>query len=190
MRRAAIPIAACVAALAACERGPASAPAGAPDPTSMPTASPTAIATSTPAPVPTPRTPATAILRAAVAVEPGAARVPLAPGAESVVDPAATFEVELSARSPDARLVLVDAREDHVPATSTRELAAGTRLTLTPSAPLVPGSRYALRLDGAVDRELHDEAGRGYGPVTLPLLAAGSPPPPEPKKPARKKNRR
>jgi hypothetical protein len=108
-----------------------------------------------------------------------------------VIDPAATFELELSARSADARLVLVDARDDQVPATSTRELAAGTRLTLTPAAPLVPASRYVLRLDGASDRDLHDDEARAFSAVSLPLLVAGSPPPPEPKtkKPVRKKRR-
>jgi hypothetical protein len=109
---------------------------------------------------------------------------------EVVVAPAATFEVELSTRAPDARLVLVDAREDLVPASATRELAAGTKLTLTPAAPLVPGSHYALRLDGASRRELHDEAGRPFSAVSLPLLAAGSPPPPEPKKPAKRRKHR
>ncbi len=107
------------------------------------------------------------------------------------MDPAASFEVELTGRVPDARLVLLDAREDVLPASGGRELAAGTRLTLVPAAPLVPGSRYALRLDGAGARELHDSAGRAYQPVSLPLLAAGTPPRPEPKQqPARKKKRR
>lgn len=130
-----------------------------------------------------------ALLRSAVAVEP-AARVALAPGAETVVHPAASFEVELSARAADARLVLVDARDDLVPATATREVGAGTRLTLAPAAPLVPASRYTLRIDGASDRPLHDDAGRAFAPVTLPLLAAGAPPPPEAKRPARKRHRR
>jgi hypothetical protein len=83
----------------------------------------------------------------------------------------------------------VDARDDLVPASATREVSAGTKLTLSPAAPLVPGSRYALRLDGASDRDLHDDAGRVFSAVSLPLLAAGSPPPPEPKKPARRKKR-
>ena len=152
------------------------------------TATPTAITSAGAAARPA-ATAATAILRAAVAVEP-AARLPLVPGSEVVVHPAATFEVELAARTPDARLVLVDAREDLVPASGTRELAAGTRLTLAPTAPLVPGSRYALRLDGAADRDLHDESGRPFSPVTLPLLAAGTPPAPEPKKPVRKRRHR
>lgn len=158
----------------------------------------TATASASPAPAPEPAgtasparppsAPATAILRAATALEPGA-RLPLTPGVEVVVHPAATFEVELSARASDARLALVDARDDLVPASSTREVGAGTKLTLAPAAPLVPGSRYVLRIDGASDRELHDDAGRAFSPVTLPLLAAGSPPPPEPKKPARKRKR-
>jgi hypothetical protein len=111
-----------------------------------------------------------------------------------VVDPRATFELELSARSPDARLALLDARDDVVPASGARELAGGTRLTVVPSAPLVPGSRYALRLDGAVERELHDAAGRPFAPLTLQILIAGTPPPPEPrakpKKKAKAKRRR
>lgn len=148
--------------------------------TSTATAAPTAARPPPPA--------ATAILRAAAAVEP-AARVPLTPGVEAVVHPAATFEVELSVPASDARVVLVDARDDLVPATGTREVGAGTKLTLAPTAPLVPASRYALRLDGASDRDLHDDAGRAFSAVTLPLLAAGSPPAPEPKRPARRKKR-
>lgn len=129
------------------------------------------------------------LLRSALALEP-AQRLPLKPGAEVVVDPGATFEVELSTRSPDARLVLVDARDDLVPASATREIGSSTKLTLAPTAPLVPGSRYELRVDGASDRDLHDDHGRAFSAVTLPLLAAGSPPPPAEKKPARKKLRR
>jgi hypothetical protein len=146
---------------------------------------------------------AAAILRGFAAVEPGVAcpaagerctqRTALAPGAEAVVDPAATFEVELSERAADARLVLLDGRDDLVPASGARELSATTRLTLVPAAPLVPGSRYALRVDGASSRELHDDAGRAYAPISVTVLAAGTPPPPEAKpekKPSRKKRRR
>jgi hypothetical protein len=143
---------------------------------------------------------AAAILLGVAAIEPASAcpafdgrctqRTVLAPGAEAVVDPAATFEVELSARASDARLVLVDARDDLVAASGSRELSSTTRLTLVPAAPLVPGSRYALRVDGAATRELHDEAGRAYEPVSVAILAAGTPPPPEPKKAERKKAER
>ena len=143
-----------------------------------------------PAPAPpAPPAPAASLLRSAVAVEP-TQRVALAAGAEVVVDPRSTFEVELSARAADARLLLVDARQDAVPASGGRELSAGTRLTVAPSVPLVPGSRYALRIDGAVGREIHDEAGRAYSPLTLAILVSGTPPPPEPKRPAPKKRRR
>lgn len=163
------------------------APSTSPGPDSIATSSPGAGSPGSTARPPSPA--ATAILRSAAALEP-AARIALTPGGEVVVHPAATFEVELSARVADARLVLVDARDDLVPASGSRELAAATRLTLAPTAPLVPGSRYVLRLDGATDRELHDDAGRAFSAVSLPLLAAGSPPPPEPKKPGRKKRRR
>jgi hypothetical protein len=132
---------------------------------------------------------AAAILRSAVAIEP-TQRIALAPGAEAVVDAAATFEVELSARAADARLVLVDARDDLVAAAGSREVSGTTRLTLVPSAPLVPGSRYALRVDGASTRDLHDDSGRAYGPVSVPILTAGTPPAPEPKKPPERKKRR
>jgi hypothetical protein len=142
-----------------------------------------------PSPAPPPIPSAAALLRSAVAVEP-AQRIALVPGGEVVVDSGATFEIELSARLPDAVLALVDGRDDLVASTSSRELAAGTRLTLSPAAPLVPGSRYVLRIDGASQRDLHDEAGRAFAPLTLPILVAGSPPPPEPKKPARRKKRR
>jgi hypothetical protein len=128
------------------------------------------------------------LLRTAVANEP-AARLTLTPGTEVVVDPRATFELELAARVPDARLVLLDAKEDFVPASSTREIGASTRLTLAPAVPLVPGSRYALRLDGASERDLHDDAGRAFAPISLPLLAAGTPPPPEAQTTAKRKKR-
>src|SRR6266540_1362259 len=207
-------LAVAAAALIGCERAPARAAAPGAAPTSTApsfatstapsfatsTATPPATATSpdpsiaassapVAPPVRPPPLPGGTLIRSAFAVEVDQ-RFPLAPGGEVVVDPAARFEVELSARAPDARLVLVDVREDLVSATGTRELGEGTRLTLVPAAQLTPGSRYALRLDGAADRDLHDESGRAFGPVTLPILAAGNPPPPEPKKPARKKKRR
>jgi hypothetical protein len=143
-----------------------------------------------PAPSTATRAPsATAILSSALALEPEAV-VTLTPGTEVVVHPAATFAVELSVPAADARLVLVDGRDALVPSRDVRELAVATKLTLAPAEPLVPGSRYWLRLDGAADRDLHDAGGRAFSSVTLPILAAGAPPPPEPKKPARKRKRR
>jgi len=164
-------------------------PPSAAEPTSLPSVP---AAPSPPAPPPSlpgATIPGATILRTAIAVEPGQ-RLALSPGTELVIDPQTTFEIELSARAADARLVLVDGREDLVPAQDARELSSGTRLTLSPAVRLVPGSRYTLRLDGAVQRELHDEAGRAFSAVTFPLLVAGTPPPPEPKRPARKKKRR
>jgi hypothetical protein len=164
------------------------APAPVADP---PPASPSTPAEPQPQPPPAPPAPSfdPPPLTTAFAVE-AAARLALTPSAEVVVDPAASFEMELAARLVDARLVLVDGRGDLVPATGTREVGAHTRLTLQPAAPLTPGSRYALRLDGSAQRELRDAGGRSFAPLMLPILAAGTPPPPEPKRPARKKKRR
>ncbi len=149
-----------------------------------------ASASSAPAQAPAPPTPsAAAIIRSATAVEPSG-RTALAAGVDTVVDPAATFEIDLSGRSADARLVLLDGRDALVAATSAREVGpASTRLTLAPAAPLSPGSRYVLRVDGAATRELHDAGGRAYEPVAHPLLVAGTPPPPEPKKPPKRRRR-
>jgi hypothetical protein len=106
-----------------------------------------------------------------------------------VVDPASTFEVEIAARLHDARLVLLDAADAHVAAGDVREVGSATRLTLAPAAPLVPGSRYVLRVDGAARRETHDAEGRAFAPLAFPLLAAGTPPTPAPKKPVRRRRR-
>jgi hypothetical protein len=69
-------------------------------------------------------------------------------------------------------------------------VGATSRFTLSPAAPLVPGSRYVLRLDGARTRELEDAAGRAFAPVSLRVLVAGEPPKPEPKPAPRKKRSR
>jgi hypothetical protein len=119
--------------------------------------------------------------------------VKLVPDVEAVIDSGSTFRLELSTGSADARLLLLDASDALVAASGTHEVGAATRLTLSPSAPLRPASKLALRIDGATTRELHDAAGAAYGPVTFPILVAGSPPPPEEKpkaKPQRKKRRR
>jgi hypothetical protein len=98
--------------------------------------------------------------------------------------------VELAAEIADGRILLLDAADAIVPASGTREVGATTRFTLTPAAPLVPGSRYLLRLDGARARELEDVAGRALAPLSLRVLVAGEPPKPEPKpKPAPKRKR-
>jgi hypothetical protein len=129
------------------------------------------------------------VLRAAVALEPSGTSVPLQ-ATETVVDPGATFRVELAATLTDVRVVLLDRADAIVPASETREVGQATTLTLAPAAPLVPASHYTLRVDGARERELHDAAGHAFAPVTLPILVAGEAPKAEPKKAATKKKRR
>jgi hypothetical protein len=153
-------------------------------PTPASTPPPTATATPTEAASPPPSMP----LARVAALEPSGP-APLARDAETVVDPAASFELELSGRLTDARLVLLDSADAHVAARSTREVGGQTRLTLAPASPLVPGSRYVLRVEGAGTREVRDGE-RAYAPLSFPLLAAGTPPPPEPKRKAKKRKRR
>lgn len=141
-----------------------------------------------PEPEPTPAGPASILplVRAAAAVEP-AGPAPLPSDGEAVVDPGASFEVELGAVVPEVRLVLLDAQDAHVAAEAARELGETTRLTLVPAAPLAPGARYVLRLEGLSARDLRDAADRTYAPHSFALLVAGTPPPPEPKKPPRRR---
>jgi hypothetical protein len=123
-----------------------------------------------------------------VALEP-AGTTALSSDVETVVDPASAFEVELALPTADARLVLLDASDAHVPARVVREVGTVTRLALTPAAPLVPASRYVLRVEGWSERGLHDAEGLAWGPRPFALLVAGSPPPPEPKRSPRAKRR-
>jgi hypothetical protein len=109
--------------------------------------------------------------------------------AETEIDPASSFLVELSGKLRDARLVLLDPANAHVPAKSTREVGKITRLTLAPSSPLVPGSRYVLRVEGASRREIRDGA-RSYAPFSFRMLASGTAPPPEAKKQAKSRQRK
>jgi hypothetical protein len=105
--------------------------------------------------------------------------VPLArDGSLTLVDPGSSFRVEVAARISDARLILLDAQEALVPASGTTEVGSSTRFTLVPAAALRPGTSYSLRLDGVAGREFHDDSGRGYRPLSLPLRATGQPPAP------------
>jgi hypothetical protein len=122
------------------------------------------------------------LVRVAAAVE-LAGPAPLASDGEAVVDPGASFEIELGAVVPEVRLVLLDAQDAHVAAQSVRELGETTRLTLVPAAPLAQGARYVLRLEGLSTRDLRDADDRAYAPHSFALLVAGTPPPPEAKKP-------
>jgi hypothetical protein len=125
------------------------------------------------------------LVRLAAVVE-SAGPASLAGDGEAVVDPGASFEIELGAAVPEVRLVLLDAHDAHVAAQSVRELGETTRLTLMPAAPLAPGARYVLRLEGLSTRDVRDADDRAYAPHSFALLVAGTPPPPEPKKPARR----
>jgi hypothetical protein len=100
------------------------------------------------------------------------------------------FEVVLSITAPDARLVLLDLKDAAVAAEEAHEVGQSTRLTLAPSAPLTPGRRYTLRIDGASTRELHDTAGKPFAPSTLAVLVAGTPPAEPKQQPTRRKRRR
>ncbi len=138
---------------------------------------------------PPPEQPLPAPLSAAEALDPSGGRVGLSPGAEAIIDPASTFRVVLPGRSDDARLSLVDGADALVPATSAREVGETTVLTVAPTRPLTPASRYLLRVDGVRGRDLHDAAGRSAGPVELPMVVAGSPPEPARKAVRRKRGR-
>jgi hypothetical protein len=146
----------------------------------------TSTQTSTATPTATPAPPAP-VSRANVH-EPGGA-APLSRDGETVVDPAASFEVEIEGHVADARLVLLDAADAHVPATGSREVGTTTRFVLRPAAPLVSGSRYVLRVEGVGEREMHGAGGRAFGPCSFVLLAAGTPPPPEPKRKPKRRRR-
>jgi hypothetical protein len=182
----------CLVAAAACWGAPRVAAAGS---TATATATPTATPRPTPTISPVPGAPAAPRPRPALlphsraaAIEP-AGPAPLAQDAETVVDPASSFHVELPGRIADARLVLLDASDAHVEARSTHEVGGKTQLTLAPASPLVPGSRYVLRVEGATAREVR-EGDRAYAPISFTLLAAGTPPPPEPKKKPKKLRKR
>jgi hypothetical protein len=106
------------------------------------------------------------------------------------VDPAARFQVELAVPLIDARLALVDSDDALVAAAESHEIGATwSRFLLVPDAPLRPGTKYALRIDGASDREAHDADGRAYQITVWELRTTGEPPPPEPA-PKKAKRRR
>jgi hypothetical protein len=118
----------------------------------------------------------------------GQASTALAAGAPTTVEPESTFEVRVSARLREARLVLLDAQDLLVPATVDSEMSeAGSRFTLLPQEPLRPGSAYLLRLEGIGGRVVRSATDGSYEPLVLPLRVSGSPPPRPPPKKAKKK---
>lgn len=170
-----------LALVLACSRAPA--PVSEPPPPPPP---PPAAAEVEPPPPPSPA-PAASVVREATAMQPGDIAAALTQEGEVSVDPSATFRVVLAGASRDARLALHDAADAAVPAAATVEIGETTVLTLSPAAPLMPGSRYVLRLDGAVTRELHLD-GRSFTPAGFAVKAAGVPPPPA-RPPQRKRSR-
>ncbi|HEY7725645.1 MAG TPA: hypothetical protein VH880_09940 [Anaeromyxobacteraceae bacterium] len=96
---------------------------------------------------------------------------------ESTVAPGATFRLLAAVPLADARLALYDADEALVPAAESAEVGStGTRLEVRPARRLRRGGRYALRLEGAAGRELHDVAGRPYRPVSFTVVVSAEPP--------------
>jgi len=176
--------------VAACERPapPPEPPPPSPAPTARPAPGPEApqapaAADQGPGPVP--------LLRATATARDAGDEQVLGKDGETEVAPSARFRLEVAVPLADARLVLLDPQEALVPAETAAEIGtAASRFSLSPSRPLRPGARYALRLEGASGRELHDLAGRGYRPVSVSVRAAGEPPPPEPKRAAKKRRKR
>jgi hypothetical protein len=118
----------------------------------------------------------------------GAGETALHKDGESLVAPGARFRLDLAAPLADARLSLYDAQEALVASEATTEIGSqSSRFTLAPARPLRPGARYALRIEGASGKELHDLGGSAYRPLALSLRVVGDPPPPAP---ARRKSHR
>ncbi len=118
------------------------------------------------------------------------ASVPLARDALTIIDTRAEFHVSTAQPIVDGRLALLDEQEAAIPSVGTVEIGGQSRFTLVPKAPLVPGTAYTLRLDGAASRDLHDASGAAYSPLSLRLKSAGEKPPPPPKKRVRSRRRR
>jgi hypothetical protein len=135
-----------------------------------------------------PAPPPVAELRGAVALAAvGPASTPLVAGSETAVDPRSSFRVELPLSLPDARLSLLDGGDAMVASSGSREAGPATVLALTPAAPLAPGARFRLRVDGAATRELQAADGSRFAPLEWSVVVAGAS---EPKKAAGRKGKR
>ncbi|WP_176064908.1 hypothetical protein [Anaeromyxobacter diazotrophicus] len=142
-------------------------------------------ADSAPAPAPAPAAPAApaALPVTAALAHVGSQVTPLAREGATLLDPGATFELEVAVHLADGRLSLRDEVDAMVASTGTTELGEGTsRYRLAPDEPLRPGSRYTLHLDGAVTRELHGADGHAFAPLALQLKTSGERPAPPPRK--------
>ncbi len=114
----------------------------------------------------------------------------LDPASPAPVDPASAFEVRVPVALRGARLVLLDAQDAIVPATSTSEVQAASRYVLTPGEPLQPAARYLLRLEGVESRLVPAADGRTFEPLAVPLVTTGEPAPrPPPRKSGKKRSR-
>jgi hypothetical protein len=169
----------------------ANADANAPHPSPLPAGgerendgTSTSTPTSTPSPSPLP-------ISAAVA-KAGAAEQPIVRDGVTTIDPASAFRVEVAAHLVDGRLSIHDEQDAMVASSGTTEVGeTWTRFEITPDEPLRPGSSFALRVDGAAEREAHDRSGKPYAPAVMKLKTTGERPPPQKaQKPARAKKRR
>jgi len=121
----------------------------------------------------------------------GGREFPLPRDGTAVVDPTASFQVEVSAHLTDGRLALDDEQDVMVASSGTSEVGTGfTRYRLVPDEPLRPGTTYLLRIDGSAGREVHDPLGHAYAPVEIRLRTTGERPAPPPRRSAKKKRAR
>jgi hypothetical protein len=171
----------------------ASGPPAAGAPEASPSAAVSAAVTPPPAPakpsMPAASAPLDLPITSASAIAAGGDQ-PLARDAPTTIESASRFRVEVAVPLQDGRLALLDAAGAMVASAGHEEIGASwARYTIAPTAPLVPGSAYALRLDGAVDRSPRDAEGRVYAPAVWPLKTSGERPKPEPKKQEKRKRR-
>ncbi len=115
---------------------------------------------------------------AAEAFLPDGRTVALSPGAPTLVDPAAGFRIAVGAELTDGRLGVLDGTDAAVPSAGNAEIGAASRFTLKPAEPLLPGSSYLVRLDGAVGSEIHGARGETFAPLVLQVRTTGDPPAP------------
>lgn len=105
--------------------------------------------------------------------------VDLAADAATEIPVDSRFELELGAVK-DVRVRLFDESDKAVPSTDKLELGQSTRYFLAPDELLVPGSGYALVIDGLHAWEPTDAAGKSLQMTRIPLRTAGEKPSPPP----------